>query len=39
LVSEIELDSSFEVHPFDGIDLGKELPLIKLKINPEHLPD
>lgn len=39
LVSEIELDSSYEVHPFDGSDLGEELSPIKLKINPEHLPD
>lgn len=38
-VREIELDSSFEVHPFDGSDLGEELSPIKLKISPEHLPD
>lgn len=41
LVSETELNSSFEVHPFDdwsGI-IGKDLPNIVLKINPEHLPD
>lgn len=39
LVSEIELDSSFEVNPFDGSDMGEELSPVKLKINPEHLPD
>lgn len=38
-VSEIELNSSFEVDRDDGYShLEGQEPLVKLKINPEHLP-
>lgn len=38
LVSEIELNKTFEVG-FDGSPAVDEKPTVKLKINPEHLPD
>lgn len=45
-VSEIELNSTFEVDPYDGIDSNEgtidyegKYPPIELKINPEHIPN
>ncbi|MGI6157447.1 MAG: hypothetical protein ACOYH4_03085 [Saccharofermentanales bacterium] len=39
LVSDIACNKTFEVHPLFGADFGKDLALLKLKINSEHLPD
>ena len=38
LVNEIELNETFEVS-YNGDSAVNEHPTVKLKINPEHLPD